>query len=477
MRAVAIVGGGFCGTVTAVNLARLARGPLAVTLFNHRYPLARGVAYGTRRPEHLLNVPARNMSALADRPDHFVDWLRSRAGFDAVPVADLREQFVPRAVYGEYLQDLLRTHSGPAAEGRPVSICCVEAEVRDVVPGPERVTVSGPGCHVEADRVVLATGHLPPAEPEGIDLDHPRCVRDPWQGWEDRLPGPGEPILLLGTGLTALDVFLTLDAIGWQGKVYAVSRNGLLPWPHFKGADYSDFKAEDLQGLGLERMRAVLRSHCERVRARGLNPGVLVDKIRPLTQRLWQALSVADKQRFLREFRTHWNVVRHRAPEAVHRKVTAAVAAGRLEVVKGRARSLASPALRVRLAVDDGKGNERILEGGALLNCTGPQEGCSLSGSILYRNLLTRGLVAPDDLGLGIRVTPDFAAVERGGGRSRHLLALGSILKGTLWESTAVPELRQQAFRVAESVAAEGYAPKAEVGPAAPVVQPCAPVV
>jgi uncharacterized NAD(P)/FAD-binding protein YdhS len=415
------------------------------------------------------------MTALADKPDHFVDWLRTRPGFDTVPVADLREQFVPRAVYGEYLKDLLRTHAA-VAEDRKVSIHCVETEARDVVPGDERVAVMGPGCRVEADKVVLATGHLPPAEPEGIDLDHPRCIRDPWQGWEDRLPEPGEPILLLGTGLTALDIISTLDAMGWQGKVYAISRNGLLPWPHFKGADYPEFQGEHLQGLTLDRMRLVLRTHCHAVRDLGLNPGVLVDKVRPFTQRLWQGLSVAEKQRFLRELRTHWNVVRHRAPETVHRTVTAAIAAGRLEIVKGRVRSLPSPGMRVRVAVDDGAGNERVLEGGALINCTGPQEGCSLTGSILYRNLLTRGLVAHDDLGLGIRVTSDFAAVERGGERSRCFLGLGSILKGTLWESTAVPELRQQAFRVAESIAAELGAPRIEVGSPAGVVQPCAPV-
>jgi uncharacterized NAD(P)/FAD-binding protein YdhS len=474
MRAVAIIGGGFCGTITAVNLARLARGPLAVTIFNHRYPLGQGVAYGTRRLEHLLNVPARNMTALADKPDHFVDWLRNHPNYSSVPVAELREQFMPRAVYGEYLKDLLRTHS---AEGGPVSIQCVETEARDVVAHEDRVIVSGPGCRVEVDKVVLATGHLPPAEPEGLDLDHPRCVRDPWQGWEDRLPEPGEPVLLLGTGLTALDIISTLDAIRWQGKIYALSRNGLLPWPHMKTPDYPDFQAEHLEGLSLDRMRLVLRTHCEVVRAMGMSPGVLVDKLRPLTQKLWQGLTLAEKQRFLRELRTHWNVVRHRAPAVTHQMVTAAIAAGRLEIVKGRVRSLPSPGTRVRVAVDDGTGNERVLEGGALINCTGPQEGCSLSGSILYRNLLTRGMVAQDDLGIGIRITPDLTAVDRAGERSRHFLGLGSILKGTLWESTAVPELRQQAFRVAQTIATELAAPLAEVASPAAVLQPFVPVI
>jgi uncharacterized NAD(P)/FAD-binding protein YdhS len=479
MRAVAIVGGGFCGTVTAVNLARLATTPLAVTVFNHRYPPARGVAYGTRRPEHLLNVPARNMSALADRPDHFVEWLRARGDFAGVPLPALREQFIPRRVYGDYLQALLEQARSPAGGGK-VRIDWVEAEVQDIVPGPAgvRVVASG-GRSLVADKVVLATGHLPPAEPEGLDLDHPRCIRDPWQDWEGRLPDPGSPVLLLGTGLTALDVFLTLDALGWRGKVHAVSRNGLLPLPHAPAADYPDFKGEDLAGLDLEGMWALLRGHCAKARALGIGPGALVDKVRAWTQRLWQGLGVADKRRFLREFRARWNVARHRAPQAAYRKVTDAIAGGRLEVHKGRVRSLPSDAACVRVAVDDGTGAERVLEAGALFNCTGPQEGCTLAGSTLLRNLLARGLVAADELGLGIRVTADFAALERGGERSPHLLALGSILKGTLWETTAVPELRQQAFRVAESIAAGAHAVRVEAGPPAltggPVHQPSLP--
>src|SRR5271169_1627662 len=93
VKTVAIIGGGFCGTLTAVNLARSTTEPLRITLINNQYPLGRGIAYGTRRPEHLLNVVARNMSAFPDLPSHFVDWLRNRADFAEFPLAELREQF------------------------------------------------------------------------------------------------------------------------------------------------------------------------------------------------------------------------------------------------------------------------------------------------------------------------------------------------------------------------------------------------
>ena len=86
MKHVVIIGGGFSGCLTAVNLSRLSTGPLKITIINQGYPLGRGIAYSTRNGSHLLNVVARNMSALADQPTHFVEWLRTRTEYRDEPV-------------------------------------------------------------------------------------------------------------------------------------------------------------------------------------------------------------------------------------------------------------------------------------------------------------------------------------------------------------------------------------------------------
>ncbi len=270
-------------------------------------------------------------------------------------------------------------------------------------------------------------------------------------------------MILLGTGLTMIDAFLTLNALGWEGKIHAVSRNGLLPWPHFKGVEYTAFPEGDPAHLRLDELRAQIDDHCERLRGLGLNPAMLVDKLRPFTQRLWQNFNLAEKHRFLREFRTRWNVVRHRVPESIHRQLTAAIEAGRLNIVKGQVRGLAAVDGGLHLQVSHGDGGVSVLRGGAVINCTGPADGHADERSFLYHNLRDRGLVASDDLNLGIQVSPDFVAMERGGGPSPHILAIGSLLRGVLWESTAVPELRNQAFRVAEVIVAQLHAKRAEV--------------
>src|ERR1700757_4132215 len=102
MKSVVVIGGGFTGTVSAINLVRLGAVPMLVTIINQENPPGRGVAYNTRNPSHLLNVAAHNMSALADQPNHFLEWLTTRSEYVDQPLSLLREQFVPRMVYGDY---------------------------------------------------------------------------------------------------------------------------------------------------------------------------------------------------------------------------------------------------------------------------------------------------------------------------------------------------------------------------------------
>jgi len=209
---VAVIGGGASGTLQALNLARKGA---AVTLIERERTPGRGVAYSTGRPEHLLNVPARRMSAFGDDPGHFVRWLGEKTGGG-------EEDFAPRMLYGDYLAGLLG-----AAEIR-----VVRDEAVDVA--PDGIVRLATGTTLPADAVVLAPGNFRPATPRGID---PAALGalwadDPWAaGVTEGLDG-GDTIMLLGTGLTAVDVALTLDSTGYRGRIVALSRRGLAPRSH-----------------------------------------------------------------------------------------------------------------------------------------------------------------------------------------------------------------------------------------------------
>lgn len=458
---VIIIGGGFSGTMTAVNLARLSESPRQITLINHGRPTGRGIAYGTSRPEHLLNVAARNMSALPEHPNHFVEWLRTRTEYATLPDVELREMFMPRRVYGDYLRSLALHYSHSVDARSRTEMALVEDEAVDIqfTDGRAQVRLAS-GRVIEADKVVLATGNEPPAALPGSETvaTHPSWCANPWVDWESKIPPPDDDIVLLGTGLTTVDAIITLIALDWRGTIHAVSRNGLLPQSHFKGVDDPHFPPEgvDLAGLGLEGLLRLVGEHCERLRREGANPAMIVDKFRPHTQRVWQAFSDAERREFVARHAARWNVLRHRIAPSIHRQVAAALEQGRLKITRAGIAAVRPLGDKIDIELKHQDGTTTHLKAALAINCTGPHTRFSATSSVLLQNLLKSGLAQPDSMDMGILVEPDLAVVERGGKRSPFLFALGPLLRGTLWESVAVPELRGQALRVAQTLLGEG---------------------
>ena len=99
---VAVVGGGASGALVATHFRRTAGFTQSLALIESSARPGRGVAYGSTVPAHLLNVAASNMSALPSEPGHFVTWL---AG--VMDGAEAAASYAPRALYGDYLHDVL----------------------------------------------------------------------------------------------------------------------------------------------------------------------------------------------------------------------------------------------------------------------------------------------------------------------------------------------------------------------------------
>ncbi len=463
---IAVIGGGFSGTMAAVNLARLSSAPLRVTLLNHGSPAGRGIAYGTRRPEHLLNVAARNMSALPDHPNHFLEWLRTRTEYADMPDAGLRETFMPRRVYGDYLRSLAQHYARPVDPRCGAEFAQLNDEVLALEPAGAGARLRlASGATLDADKVILATGNEPPADLPGnaTVATHAAWCANPWMDWESRIPATGD-IVLLGTGLTTVDAIITLLALGWRGTIHAVSRNGLLPESHFKGVDDPLFPPPnvDLATLGLAGLVRLLEEHCARLRAAGLNPAMVVDKMRPHTQRIWGAFTDAERREFVANHTARWNVLRHRIAPSIHRQVADALASGRLKITRAAVTGVKPLGAKVGVELRSRDGAVSVMEAALAINCTGPHTRFSATRSPLLQQLLRDGFAQPDSMDMGIRVEPDFTVVNRDGRRSPFLYAIGPLLRGTLWESVAVPELRGQALRVAQTLLDAGAPAPAE---------------
>ena len=425
-RHVAVIGGGAAGTLQALHLKRAGA---EVTLIERGPVAGRGVAYGTTRPEHLLNVPARRMSAFADDLGHFSRWFADRTG-------GTEEDYAPRMLYGDYLIERL----GEAGIGP------VHGEAVDVADGK---VVLADGRRIAADAVVVAPGNFRPATPRGIDVAAlgDLWVDDPWAGGLEGL-GPRDVVLLLGTGLTAVDVALTLEATGFRGRVVALSRRGLAPRSHGLREPMVAAR-EDLVPSCTKMLRRV-RERTQEVGWRGA-----VHELRTVTQWLWGEADLSERRRFLRHLRPWWDVHRHKLAPAVGATIETMQAEARLAVAAGRVVSIerveGGAEIRFRPRGQDEVERLRVAR---IVNCTGPEADIAHVGEPLLDALLASGRIRQDALSIGIDVDGDCRAIGADGQASETLSVIGPVTRGRFWESVAVPDIRTQAAKVAERLTA-----------------------
>lgn len=453
-RTVVIVGAGFSGAVTAVHLLRSSRGmPLRVVLVNRSGRMARGTAYGTASAEHVLNVPAGNMSALADEPDDFLRYCRW-ANPEITPAS-----FVSRRLYGSYLEALLDAAEHGAHEA--ASLERVVGEVRAVEVHGERATVRLEGGRsMEADRVVLAFGHFEPRDPpvpDGSFYESPRYVRDPWAPGVLADVRPDEPVLLLGSGLTAVDVALALGRQGRSAPMWCVSRRGLLPQPHRAHAGAMPPEALErllaTMGCGVRQhtraLREAVQAHC----SAGGDWRDVIGALRARTPALWHALSQAERRRFVRRLQPHWDTLRHRCAPQAFERFEGLRGAGLVRHVAGRVRSYEAHGPQVDVAIAPRSGGDTLrLQVSRVVNCTGPNTDLRQVRDPLVRQLVDAGMLCPDPLGLGLEVDSRFAIVGAGGRACPVLRYIGPLLRARDWEATAVPELRVHALALAQEL-------------------------
>ncbi|HEV2125246.1 MAG TPA: FAD/NAD(P)-binding protein [Chloroflexota bacterium] len=437
---ITVVGGGYSGTIQAIELLR--QMDARVTLVERADRVARGAAYSTARPEHLLNVRAAKMSALADAPSHFADWLSSRGVGEAA-------SFAPRCVYGAYLDELFAAAAAEAGDRLQI--------VRDQAVGItqtaqcEEVRLAS-GETLNSDLVILSIGNLPPNVPVALAADLPNgvYVPDPWGGdIAGGLTGKDQ-VLLIGTGLTAIDAALTLRASGFQGRIRGISRRGMVPRPHDRDVGGIPELREPPEGSLAEITRRV------RSNARQIGWLAAVDQLRPHTQELWSSAPPERRKRFLRHLRPYWDMHRNRIAPEIGDRIEAMQREGQLSFEAGKLISI-TPTGRAARVVWRRRGEAETQEFSAarIVNCTGPRGDITRSGEPLLEELAAAGRIRPDPCRIGIDIDADCRVLAADGTPATSVYAIGPMTRGALWEIIAVADLRVQANRLASHLAGE----------------------
>ena len=432
---VAVIGGGLAGAAVAIACARFAR-HARLRLFSPEEP-GRGAAYREGSPIWFMNGPARAMSVVAGDPGHLVRTLRCDPN-----------ALLPRKRFGDYVRESLRI----AIDGR-MQVRVERTAVVDLDrAGDGFILTDARNRRYRAHTVVLALGNARPADnflPREL-LESARYFGDPWRTETNELP-TGD-MLCIGRGLTAMDRVAAYSYAEHRGTAFTLARHAYLPArevPAIRACNYRALNIDERSPLSLMRsVRAAMRDNI----AAGGDWREVAEALRQPSQRIWLGWTSAQRRQFLERLAPLWGSLRYRVPAATEDAVIALRRAGRYVPIQGEIVAASDEADGIRIAYRSGS-EQRSLIVASVVNCTGPNGDLALNPDPLVRALLRRGIIRRDSLGLGIDATPYGEAIDDEGLIDERLLALGPMLRGVLYESTAVPEIVEQARAIAERIA------------------------
>ncbi|KFC20340.1 FAD/NAD(P)-binding protein [Chryseobacterium sp. FH1] len=458
MKKIGVVGGGFTGTMTAVQLIGKSSHPFEIIIINDKETLNKGTAYNPYSEKHLLNVTAGKMSAYPDNPQHFLNWVIKRDNFVGTDITLLENSFLPRLLYGEYLCSIWED-AKKLAETKRIKITLIHSLVTDLDVSEDAVILSlDDKSKLIVDDCILATGNHIPRNPAIKNVNFYKSnnyFQNPWKIESVIHVNSKLPVLIIGNGLTMVDTIFGLLEQGFDGEIYAISPNGFNILPHRNnGLKYSKLNEELKDNMTIYELVKLVNKHIKSVRKYGLSAESVIDSLRIHTQKIWQTFSHLEKELFMSRLRHLWGVARHRIPLHSHDKIQQLRIDGKLHIKSGKIIDILESQDFITVEYFDKKKNEeKTINISRVINCTGPESNLTNLENSFLKNCLSKRILTQDHLNLGIDADPESFQIKNGEGKPHdHLYTIGSNLKGVLWESTAVNELRDQAERLSEKL-------------------------
>lgn len=436
---VAIIGGGISGTLTVLQLIKQCKQPLTILWFDSQNKYAKGYAYNSFDAQHLLNVRAENMFIFPDEPLHFVKWLNQY-----YPTYTAKD-FVPRKIFGEYV---LHSFETLKLTNPNIQLHQITEEVKSIDKTNDGFEIKTHQTYT-SQKVVLGLGNYLPANPNYASqecLNSKNYFQNAFNVQLVDQVQKHQNITIIGSGLTMIDIIGSLARYGYKGKIIVISPHAYVPQAHQENPLPSvvPFIDKDKSYCLLE-LVTLVNQQLKKAKREQLNPHSVIDSMRPQLQRLWLQFSLDEKQQFLRHLRHKWGVARHRAPSQSIAIFDDLKSAGQLELIKGRIFKIDANETGFDISYSNSQISKQTLHTQLIINCTGPESDYSRLKATLVQDLVKKQLIGPDPIKYGINA-------QKNGQISNNLYTIGPPLKGILWESVAVPEIRVQAQELASKI-------------------------
>ena len=437
MKKVASVGFGFCGIMVFGNILRKiseqkSQIKIKFIIFEKNGADAIGAGFSDFNDNYILNVAVKKMSPFENQPNDFLDFLQEN--FPDIYEKNGADGYVPRNIYGQYLKKL-RDDFFQLADDLKINYEFIEQQVIDIEEGFKIITALD---IIEADEVVISSSFVQ-SQLNYCDNDE-KLISPLWsknsKNFHQKNNFNGDDkICIIGTGLSAIDVLVGLNAKNFSGKIYAISRRGNFPKSHFFQQnleikqDLIDLINIDDAKLGILNISLKFRKYLRKNKEYDLRN--LIDSIRGKTKALWHNLDEKNKRNFLKKILPYWNIFRHRVPNSSLEIVSEMIKNNRLEIVKSSAKSISKKGDKFIINT-----HKQILECDYVVNCLGFDydiKNYPLIEAMTRKNLLQKDLILV---------------------KSNHpkIHLVGGLNIGRDFEITAVPDIKIDASLVAQKI-------------------------
>ena len=434
MKEVAIIGDGFAAAVLVTHLLRRGISSSAITVIGAGV-LGKGNAYSCNNPFFRLNVREDLPIIFADDPLHFSRWAqthindpeaRTKAGY-----------FYRRQDFGRYVSELV------ACEAKSGQIKQIKARVLGLS-GSESSWSLELDSHsaVSAKQVIIATGNPPPVWPCAVSNTSPvlstsRLIENPWIGHGLDGIETQESIILLGGGLTALDVINSLVEHKHLGMIYIISPRSVLPpaqanWQRKVQPQWP-------QNLTPARFVRFMRNYLPSASTTSPEWQSAWEELRPNINTIWQQFSPSQKRSLFKRLGWLWNLYRFRASPQTICTYEKLRSKNQIQFVLGRAKEIRRSESKVKALLLNGI----EVEGDRIINCTG------VGYDPLLNRLIKDQLAIRDPLGHAVAVDENFRVLNLSCKRWNSLWMIGPGTMGSLGDVIAASTIAKQAEQLA----------------------------